>query len=77
MKKIKLSYFRPSGKFYASGELMWPDDQAMFKLFDHIKYLQQEGDLPGLVKFGGKAFYIHVDADMHPRDYPALILPLE
>lgn len=74
--KVKLTYFKPSGKYYSQGEYQSDEDHA-FNVFDEVKTMQREGKLPGLVEGGGKHFFIHLDPVEHPLGYPALIHPLE
>jgi hypothetical protein len=72
--KIKLSYFKASGKYYTDGEYE-TEHEHMWEVFDEIKQMQAEGRLPGLVP-GCRAFTIFVDASAHPVGFPALIHPM-
>lgn len=73
--KVKLTYFKRSGKYYSDGEYV-SGTENMWGLFDEVRALQRNGELPGLIEGGGKEFFIHVDPVEHPMGYPALIHPL-
>lgn len=73
--KLELQYFKPSGKYYSSGEFLTTEED-MLKVFDYVKLCQTEGKLPGLTPGGGKNFTIYVNAENHPNGFPILIPPL-
>ena len=77
MIKIKLQYFKQTGKFYSDGEFEVPDDTHMYQVFNRVRFLQEHGMLPGLIVNGGREFRIYVDGDLHPLGYPAIIEPLQ
>ena len=75
--KIKLTYFKPSGKYYAEGELEFAVSVCigsegvpyMQDIFDYVREVRETGPLPGLSgKWDGP---ILVDCD---EGYPGLIL---
>jgi len=77
MFKIKLLYFKPSGKFYSEGTHQGNFDSCsdgnvlyMQSVVDWVKSLRNKGPLPGLS--GGWDGPILVDCD---AGYPCLILP--
>lgn len=48
--KIKLTYFKPSGKYYSDGEMEINDKSEFYATIDVIKYRLGCGENPGLVK---------------------------
>lgn len=74
--KVFFTYFKPSGKYYSSGEYGSTCTQ-MYEVFDEVRTLQADGKLPGLCLGGGKDFTIHVDSDDPDVGCPALIHPIK
>ena len=72
--RIKLTYFKPSGKYYTDGEYQTERAQ-WWDVIDEIKEMRRGGKLPGFCEGGGKWSIIHVDGDDHPGGYPVLIMP--
>ena len=73
MSKIKLLYFKPSGKWGYEGELEWVDHSSMFSLREHVKNLTATNNLPGLSS-GSWEGPIYIDASEHPLGFPQLII---
>ena len=69
---VKLTYFKPSGKYYSEGSYTTNRGQ-LFDIWDEVKKMQEELDLPGLVP-GHSEFIISVDVPNHPYRHPHLIL---
>lgn len=72
--KINLTYFKPSGKYYSTGEY-FSHMQWMYQVFEEVKFKRDYGKLPGLISGFGKDFIIYVDSEDHPNGYPGLIVP--
>lgn len=70
---IELTYFKQSGKYYASGSYS-THKQHMYEIKEEIEKLQLNKELPGVKH--GQEFYIAVNANNHPNGYPILIHPL-
>ncbi|WP_291567144.1 MULTISPECIES: hypothetical protein [unclassified Clostridium] len=70
MYKIKLEYFKHSGKFYTEEDYTTIKEN-MINVLDEIKNMKETGTLPGVY---GTNWIIHVNADEHPNGYPLLIL---
>lgn len=68
--KVRLTYFRDSGKYYSGGEYETTQEH-MFQIFDEVREMQRAGRLPGLVD--GSHFITLIDSD-HPQSYPHLIM---
>jgi len=75
MWTIKLTYFKPSGKYYSEGEYK-TDNAHVFQVIDEVKRMHTAGNLPGLGQGCGQGFFVHVNADEHPLGYPALLHPV-
>lgn len=71
MHKVKLKYFKESGKFYSDGEFETTLEN-MYDIFDLVKLLKYHGYLPGLFR-GSIEFHITIDVPTHEFNYPALI----
>lgn len=69
---VQLTYFKASGKYYASGEYQ-TDLKPMYEIFAEVRQLRDAGDLPGLCQ-GSREWNIHVDVPGHKDNYPAMIL---
>lgn len=79
--KVKLTYFKPSGKFYAEGEYetrLSADDlqhppgaraPALFKIWEEVAQIRNERCLPGLIS-GHSWFGVLIDAPDHPHRHP-------
>lgn len=72
---INLYYMKESGKYYSSGVLEVPRGEAdanpaknWLDTVDHIRYLLDSGNLPGLVK--GSRFEVFTTGDDHPNAVP-------
>lgn len=81
---VKLTYFKPSGKFYAEGEYEtgvpdedcgWPRDikaPPLWRIFNEVEALKDEKRLPGLIE-GHSNFSVLIDVPDHPHRHPHLI----
>lgn len=68
--KVKLTYFKPSGKFYSEGEYN-TEPKALYRIWDEIRAMKE---LPGL--YGGPNSYIvSVDVPEHEHNHPCLLIP--
>lgn len=68
--KVRLAYFKNTGKFYATGECDI-DRELMSDIFCTVAELHRIGELPGLVR--GARYITLVEAPGHPDNHPALI----
>lgn len=84
--KVKLTYFKPSGKYYSDGvfETDTTPTQKQFDLGINIKPLYQiweevermrdvTGNLPDLCDGCGKEFDILVEVPDHPHAHPHIV----
>jgi hypothetical protein len=69
---IKLTYFKPSGKYYTHGEYR-TNKANMFEIADEVEHMNTHGALPGLTSGCEGYFHIHIDAGDHPNAYPVLV----
>jgi hypothetical protein len=72
--KVKLTYFKESGKYYSNGEYE-TKQQMMYDVYEEVRQMQKDGKLPGLVDGGGKEFTVLVEIPDHPCGCPQLIFP--
>jgi hypothetical protein len=84
---VKLTYFKPTGKYYTSGEYTTeiPPIQLgnsvqgavhgppLWKVWDEVKGMLEAKRLPGLVD-GHSDFWVLVDVPDHPHNHPHLVL---
>jgi hypothetical protein len=73
MYRVKLTYFKPSGKFYSEGEYD-SNKKEIFEIAEEVRGLMGK-ELPGLVNGGGKDFSVLVSVPTHPHDHPILLHP--
>ena len=71
---VKLTYFKPTGKWYADNMIRTMDVRP-WQICADVRELRNLGRLPGLVE-GARDFHILVDVPLHPHNVPTL-LPLE
>lgn len=74
--KVRLTYFKPNGKFYSSGEYTsaYPAGRPLYVFWDEVEELARTRSLPGLVQ-GHDDYIILVDVPQHANRHPCLILP--
>lgn len=70
--RVKLTYFRPSGKYYSIAYYT-TSKWVLQEIFEEVRELRRQGNLPGLVDFA-REFHILVRVRKHPHNHPALIL---
>ena len=70
MYKIKLIYFKKTGKYYTEG-IYYSNGAYMFDIEREVKQMRDNKKLPGI---GGSDWIIYIDAGEHPNAYPFLIL---
>lgn len=73
MSKIKLLYFKPSGKWSYEGELEFPDSNSMYHLNELIREMKYLKELPGLMSRSWDG-PIYIDSSEHPLGFPQLII---
>ncbi|QSM00860.1 hypothetical protein YerA41_159 [Yersinia phage YerA41] len=70
--KVKLTYFKRSGKYYTEGEYE-SEHKWLHDITDEIRKMRSEGKLPG-INGAGEDFIIHVDMGDAETAVPALIV---
>ncbi|KMJ45137.1 hypothetical protein AB204_10595 [Xenorhabdus khoisanae] len=70
--KLKLTYFKPSGKYYTEETLEAPKNMPWHQCLELVEFHFVGGCLPGLVT-GEKDYIVHVTSDDHPTACPALV----
>jgi hypothetical protein len=71
MKKVKLQYFKQSGKYYAEGEFETDEVQA-YHVHEQVRQMQELGTLPGLAA-GCREYDIYVDTSALDSHFPVII----
>lgn len=69
---VKLTYFKPCGKYYSEGEFTVDAAQPLFKIWDFIDELIKQKKLPGLVR-GHSSFIVLVNVPGHMHEHPILL----
>jgi hypothetical protein len=64
MYQVKLTYFKPSGKYYSEGEYR-TEKSELLDIWDEVKQMRDEARLPGLCR-GHSPFIVSVDVPGHP-----------
>ena len=74
--KVKLIYFKASGKYYSEGEYE-TQHKHMWKIFAEVRQMHRDGKLPGLTA-GGEFGWYHalIEVPDHEHNHPQLILSL-
>ena len=72
MLKVKLTYFKPSGKYYSEGEFEVKETFHMYQIIEMVQGMVDQKKLPGLSK-GAFRYIVLVEAPDHPEGYPALV----
>lgn len=70
---IKLTYFKPSGKYYTDGELVLADDADMLTLMKTVRRCVELSCLPGLASGGHGYYHVVCMAEEHPQGFPFMI----
>jgi len=77
--RVRIDYFKASGKFYIDTECDVSDDMEPWEVTDMFRAgIDGDGDLPGLAKgVGEPEFYMYYQYMLDDADwsYPTLIIP--
>lgn len=71
-RKVEITYFKPSGKFYSKGSYI-SSKEHMFEIYDEVEELFRLGKRPGLVD-GHSGFSAYVECPEHELNVPCLII---
>ena len=74
MYKVQLTYFRPTGKFLATAEMIVAMDDLV-EIWEEVDDVRRLGRLPGLRPGAGRDLLIVVDVPDHPQRVPHLVMP--
>ncbi len=72
MCTVKLTYFKPSGKYYSDGEYE-SNKEDLWEIWNEVEQKRESGHLPGLIE-GHSPFIVSVDVPDHPHNHPHLII---
>lgn len=78
MKKltVKLIYFTKRGKFYSEGEFKVGSTASLWEVWDMVKKMHKDGELPGLIS-GARFPFIYVNVPGHEAEHPWLFVDQE
>lgn len=68
--KVKLTYFKVTGKFHTSGEYE-SGKPHLHEIWDEVRQMKEEGKLPETT---GKEWIVYVDVPEHIYNHPRLIV---
>lgn len=71
MYTVKLTYFKPGGKYYAEGTYE-TQVEPLYEIFDEVRKIHKRKELPGLM-VGHSDFITLIRVPDHPNDHPRLI----
>jgi hypothetical protein len=72
MYKVKLDYFKRSGKWYSDGEYE-TEKSELFEIWEEVGEMAEKKRLPGLME-GHSDFVVLVSVPDHPHDHPHLVI---
>lgn len=70
--KVKLTYFKPGGKYYGGGEYN-TNRKYLNEIWDEVREFRKKDELPGIIS--GKEFIILIEVPEHMHNHPRLINP--
>ena len=73
--KVKLTYFKPSGKFYSDGGYE-TQEKGLWEIWNEVESMLVRGYLPDMV-VGAREFILLVEVPEHPHNHPHLIIKPE
>jgi hypothetical protein len=71
--KVKLTYFKDSGKYYSCGEYT-SKEWDLHQVFKEVGNLSRYRKLPDLIS-GHSDFLVLISVPEHPHDHPHMIVP--
>ncbi|MDE9494369.1 hypothetical protein KKJ09_12435 [Xenorhabdus bovienii] len=69
---LDLTYFKPTGKYYAESKLEVDKEIPWHKCIELVQFHFNGACLPGLVT-GAKNYIVHVNNKDHPMTYPTIV----
>lgn len=73
MHKVKLTYYKSSGKFYSEGEYE-SSKEYLFEIWHEVRTMLEEENLPGLIK-GHSQYIVQVEVPGHLYEHPHIVIP--
>lgn len=78
--KVLLTYFKPNGKYYSTGEYYHQDGTEatvprltpLYEVWERVRAMRNSQVLPGLME-GHSDFAVLVDVPDHPHNHPLLL----
>lgn len=70
--KVKLTYFKSSGKYYTDGEYETKETE-LYLIYREVRELKRMGKLPGLAE-GHSDFFVLAEVPDYPQAYPHLAI---
>lgn len=64
--RFQLDYFKPSGKWYGSGQYTTDANSSFWDVVAEVRAMAEMGRLPGLVE-GSKSFHVLIRTDEKPE----------
>lgn len=72
-KKVILTYFKRTGKYYSSGDYITYRD-LLQDIWEEVMLMQKSHRLPGLILGSSQDFIVLVNVPDHEYDHPILLL---
>jgi len=72
MYTVHLTYFKPTGKYYSTGEYATTADH-LYEVWEDVRGMLDRRELPGLQR-GHSLYIVHVDVPDHPHRHPHLVI---
>lgn len=71
--KVKLTIFKPTGKYYTDGEYVSEKDH-MHEIFDEVRTMAIQRRLPGLTPGSTTPWMVLIDVPDHQHDHPHIVV---
>lgn len=69
--KVKLTYFKDSGKYYSEGEYN-SNEKELYEIHDEVRVMIKDKCLPGLME-NHSSFIVLVNVPGHEHEHPILL----
>jgi len=73
--KVKITYYKYTGKFYTEEEIDMEDGLEINEVWNRVKKMMEDGKWPGLTEGNNHYFFTTIDAPDAENSHPRMIVP--